>query len=157
MKTINDFLQEYEDLFSNRRAFRINCGPGWIPLLEETVEQLLEVQPGFEILQVKEKFGGLRIYIQPCSPQSQEILLETGRRSLSICEFTGKPGETEMLTGSAHTGPWLGSYYKTVCPEIRDEIQSFPNGIGDWREAYFEKYGVDPEEDSEIRRCLNTS
>jgi len=41
----------------------ISCGSGWYPLLVELDEKLAQIEPDYEIHQVKEKFGTLRYYI----------------------------------------------------------------------------------------------
>jgi hypothetical protein len=41
----------------------ISCASGWYPLLIELDEKLAQIEPDYEIHQVKEKFGTLRYYI----------------------------------------------------------------------------------------------
>jgi hypothetical protein len=49
-----------------RRIHELNAhqlpGPGWIPLVEELHAKLIELDPGYALEQVKEKFGTLRVY-----------------------------------------------------------------------------------------------
>lgn len=40
----------------------IGCSRGWYPILVELDEQLAALFPGYELHQVKEKYGGLRFY-----------------------------------------------------------------------------------------------
>lgn len=40
----------------------IACGPGWHQLLVELDTTLARIEPGYEVHQIKEKFGGLRYY-----------------------------------------------------------------------------------------------
>lgn len=40
----------------------ISCTKGWYPLITEVNAKLREIDPAYEIHQVKEKFGGLRYY-----------------------------------------------------------------------------------------------
>lgn len=40
----------------------ISCSRGWYPIVIELDEQLATLFPGYELHQVKEKFGGLRFY-----------------------------------------------------------------------------------------------
>ena len=78
------------------------CGDGWFDLiwglcerLEPLVEELNAKLPQgdrFEVLQVKEKFGGLRFYV---SRHTDAIDTEIGRarlESLRTCEECGQPG-----------------------------------------------------------------
>lgn len=39
-------------------------GDPWYPAVSEAHEQLNRVAPGYEIVQIKDKFGGLRYYYQ---------------------------------------------------------------------------------------------
>lgn len=43
-------------------ARHISCGPGWYQLLVELDQMMAAIEPGYELYQVKEKFGGLRYY-----------------------------------------------------------------------------------------------
>ena len=42
----------------------IACGPGWYPILVDLDQKLNEVAPHYELAQVKEKYGGLRFYVE---------------------------------------------------------------------------------------------
>jgi hypothetical protein len=90
-----------------------SVGVGWKPLLDELVNK---IDPSV-ITCVKEKFGALRIYTETTytktdfgsdSPAGLEMkmLNDLEDRSLTICEYCGKPG---TLTGEY----WL----KTTCAE----------------------------------------
>ncbi len=41
----------------------IQCGPGWYPILARLNKRLEEFDPDYQVLQIKEKFGTLRIYL----------------------------------------------------------------------------------------------
>lgn len=41
----------------------IGCGPGWYPLIIELDEQIASLWLGYEVQQVKEKYGSLRYYV----------------------------------------------------------------------------------------------
>lgn len=45
------------------------CGstimPGWWPVIRDALENIAKVSPGSSVDQIKEKFGGLRLYITP--------------------------------------------------------------------------------------------
>ncbi len=47
---------------------------------------------GHTIVQVKEKFGSLRIYFEPNEQAYEELLDELASESLTICEVCGNPG-----------------------------------------------------------------
>lgn len=85
---------------------RIHVGSGWWSLLADTHRQLSEVWPEYEIAQVKEKWGGLRIYLRYPLPQDDsddlalwrlhgvcEAILEAAEaESMLTCEYCGAPG-----------------------------------------------------------------
>lgn len=45
-----------------REEIPYECGGGWTKLIDRAVERLFEADPDIAIDQVKEKFGGLRLY-----------------------------------------------------------------------------------------------
>lgn len=47
----------------------ISCGPGWYPILARLDAQLAAIDPDYVVHQAKEKFGGLRYYVEPSPPR----------------------------------------------------------------------------------------
>jgi len=80
------------------------CGPGWDKLIDPIIK--LCEDDGAEILQIKEKFGGLRFYVHNPSPIIELEIKEAERLSYKTCEVCGEPG---LLYG--------GSWLKTLCKE----------------------------------------
>jgi hypothetical protein len=118
----------------------IDCGPGWYPLLITLHTKLQKLVPGYQIHQIKEKYGQLCYYwggsgrddrSYPGNPDnlSSEFALQTQRNinnalaqtlvdqaeelSETICETCGEPGQ---LCCTAAASPW----YQTVCPQHQD-------------------------------------
>jgi hypothetical protein len=92
------------------------CGPGWNDLIGPIVIRADET--GATIVQIKEKFGMLRIYLGPGDVDCDELLDMIDKaemESATTCEMCGKPGVT-MATGS--NGHWL----KTLCKEHGTEL-----------------------------------
>src|SRR5262245_35629545 len=76
-----------------------NVGEGWHTLLHRLEDRLNELDPSFEILQVKEKFGGLRYYVALSDDLDPDRINEiyllihgTEEESFKICEVCGEPG-----------------------------------------------------------------
>ena len=67
-------------------------GDGWVPLLEEMFDKLAAIGWKGEVRQIKEKFGGCRIYITG-NEDAQAISDEYGGKSYHICEYCGNAGE----------------------------------------------------------------
>lgn len=85
-------------------------GPGWHYIVEDCVEKI-ESRGGF-ILQIKEKFGGLRIYSSGGDFDAIDTITREAERSAAItCEQCGGPGQLR------NNLPWL----KTLCDKCNME------------------------------------
>ena len=80
------------------------CGPGWNKLVDPIIE--LCKSSGVHIIQIKEKFGGLRIYVDDPTPAVEVEIREAENQSYKTCEVCGEPGQL-------YGGSWL----KTLCKE----------------------------------------
>lgn len=76
------------------------CEDGWAALIVECHERLSEIDPNYKILQIKEKFGGLRYYFTPSESLDQSLVNQMIKiasyceaRSFHICEICGNPGK----------------------------------------------------------------
>lgn len=114
-KEINEFLKSigglengyYADKPRITSSYFFNVGPGWFPLIKSLIEDLIDLGWNKQICQVKEKFGGLRFYINEGSDEIHERISKAENDSYEICEETGKPGELRTDIG----------WYKTLCEE----------------------------------------
>lgn len=72
------------------------CEEGWHPLILETLKKIQDISDekglDIEVSQVKEKYGGLRIYLTGYTPEIERIIQEAEGKSLTICEVCGKSG-----------------------------------------------------------------
>lgn len=68
-------------------------GPGWNTLVRTLVDDLLALGWNRTLLQMKEKFGGLRFYIGEGSSEMFDRIHQAEGQSLEICEQCGAPGE----------------------------------------------------------------
>lgn len=84
-------------------------GTGWWPLVVEASSFI--TLHGAAIVQVKEKFGGLRIYVNGGNKEIWDYLRALEDRSLQICEVCGRPGR---LRDSR-------SWWRTLCEEHSGE------------------------------------
>lgn len=121
-------LQEEQEKIGNYKpiAYGIQCDDGWFDLIDELLSKIKELDPEntVKVVQIKEKFGGLRVYtmgalaldifgldkIELGSERLSILNLTTEyeKKSLSICEVCGKSGKLRKTKGG---------YYKTVCDE----------------------------------------
>jgi len=101
-----------QDMTQSCMAWGFECGEGWYPLIEELLAKLLSLNaPGLIIEQVKEKFGGLRVYYRADVPENlydkiDSLISFYEKKSYTICEVCGKPGKL-----------YSKGWWQTVCPE----------------------------------------
>lgn len=93
-------------------AFGFECSDGWLPILEELFEKIDEVVKrdnleNFKVVQVKEKFGGLCVYVHNSNEEIQSLIRDAEKRASQTCEKCGKPGGLREING----------WYRTVCEE----------------------------------------
>jgi len=79
-------------------------GDGWFDLiwelsskLEPIIQKFIKDNPDSDYpkaVQVKEKFGGLKLYMSFYIEKMYKLISETEKQSLKTCEFCGKPGES---------------------------------------------------------------
>lgn len=94
-----ELMDIFPDMFSSSR-FRFDCEDGWFNILYDLIGQLRQISfdYGCDITasQIKEKFGALRVYIDPldseCSDLVHETIEEAEALSAKTCEMCGKPG-----------------------------------------------------------------
>jgi hypothetical protein len=70
---------------------RVECGPGWAHLYEPLIA--LVEKKGGTVLQVKEKFGGLRFYYGPADDVIERAIRLAEQASAVTCETCAAPGE----------------------------------------------------------------
>lgn len=81
----------------------IDCGSGWDRLIADFHHKACRIDPNYKICQIKEKFGGLRVYYEVES-NSADIALRSlagqlERESYLTCELTGQPGRLMRRSG----------------------------------------------------------
>ncbi len=66
---------------------------GWYPLIKDLINDLITLGWNKQVCQVKEKFGGLRFYINEGSEKIHNRILNAEKLSYEICELCGEKGE----------------------------------------------------------------
>ena len=84
-------------------CFGFECGDGWFDLIKELSEKLEPM--GVVAMQVKEKFGGLRFYVNHATDAAWDLIEEAEAKSETICEECG--GQPAKPCG--------GGWVKTLC------------------------------------------
>lgn len=117
--------------FAEDKRIYPECGPGWndiiqnaVKLIDGHVSKVVGEDPEngfkhFQYQQIKEKYGGLRMYVSLEDDYIRGIIDMAESMSYSVCEHTGKPG-TICIKGS-----WL----KTLCLEeaAKHEYRPYSN------------------------------
>lgn len=86
------------------------CGCGWFPLLLdlckklEAVNQTLPEEDRCKVVQIKEKFGGLRVYLYAETDEMNGAVEEAENKALETCELCAYPGSLRN-----------DSYTRTLC------------------------------------------
>ena len=123
MDITNDYSKKYTiikpdpDLKNNLMAFGFDIGKGWMPLLIELldkIQMLVNNNPEYvdvEIVQIKEKFAQLRVYLNYYYKEIEDLIEEYTEKSVHICELCGETGETRNLHG----------WYMTLCDKHYEE------------------------------------
>jgi len=90
--------KKLEPYWSERPVWKdTSVGDGWLPIIDRLVTNLAKIYPAFRIVQIKEKFGTLRFYIEAVPtelyPQVSREIEEAELKSAEVCESCGKPGK----------------------------------------------------------------
>ena len=112
-------LKSFPDLFMTDtlgipKFGGFQCGDGWYDLIRELSEKIdyeKTMQFGEEsrelyAMQVKEKYGTLRFYMNVAIPEVNDLIWEYEAKSAVTCERCGKPGKIRDT-----------SWIQTLCDE----------------------------------------
>ena len=100
---ITDFKKHYKDYFP--------VGEGWRPLVEKLVQDIVAIDTTICISQIKEKYGGLRFYINGSNDEVFNLIDKAEHESYKICEECG------TKEGVTTEGGWI----LTLCKPCRKE------------------------------------
>ena len=86
---------------------------GWKDIIITLCDKIITIDDNVEVIQVKEKFGGLRFYIGAVESdrfdEIYDLVHEAEKESFNVCENCGSRKDVETKGG------WL----KTLCAECR--------------------------------------
>lgn len=116
LKTKKIYIQGINSKVRVTTPDMFSVNDGWYQLLHDCFEELFKKGWSGNLLQVKEKFGGLRIYIYDNA--FQEIILKYEKDSFSICELCGVNTATTI-----NHGGWL----TTLCQECQNTLNNVKN------------------------------
>ena len=107
---------DFRSLFANRKyphspmAFGCEHGDGWYGILREACEKIdaHKCEQPFLFVQVKEKWGTLRLYYSGGDEYTSRVIKEAETKSGKACEGCGQPG-------TANKSGWIS----TLCDGCR--------------------------------------
>lgn len=80
--------------WSSERGGTIECGDGWLWIIEELNEKITAFTPNYRVAQIKEKFGGLRYYTWDVDYSLiANLIREAEEAAARTCEICGQPGQ----------------------------------------------------------------
>jgi hypothetical protein len=121
-KEMNDFLESIGGLQNGFYADRppitdsgfFSVDLGWYPIIRDLIEDLIKLGWNKQVCQVKEKFGGLRFYINEGSNEIHKRISDAEELSYETCETCGEHGEMRTDIG----------WYRTLCNKHYEERKS---------------------------------
>jgi len=99
----------------------VDVDEGWYQLVLDCDRELTQIDPGYQIVQIKQKFGGLRYYFES-SPllgtrkAMDDVVTKYEAVAAVTCEATGNPG---VLMKSE------GGWVKTLDPEYASSASHY--------------------------------
>lgn len=103
MKSLTNYLTEEQ---------AVGCvGKGWEQLVRKVYNAKVGLGITVGIIQVKEKWGGLRVYTDYYDEALEEVIIAVEKESFKLCHDCGAPA------GLSKNGTW----YLTLCEEHRGE------------------------------------
>jgi hypothetical protein len=93
---------------------RSDLPPGWVPLAEQLIQDLIRLGWDRRVLQIKEKFGTLRLYISQRELPLVDLTIDAREKSGIICQECGGAG---TLLEERH-------YYATLCDSCRARLRA---------------------------------
>ncbi len=101
MELTKEYIEnKYSGMFKD--CFDFSVGTGWLPLVVSFCEHF----PDYNIVQIKEKFGDMRLYLSEGSSAAYDFIGVLETLSSLICEDCGRPAEVK-------TTGWI----RTLCTD----------------------------------------
>ena len=115
-KLMNDFPNQFSYYHEPTTplmpmVFGAECGDGWYDLIYNLTKKLSEVSPDTKVTQIKEKFAGLRYYVDTCNDEGYDLIAEAENMSFKTCEACGST-EDVLVRGDG----WI----QTRCEKCKD-------------------------------------
>lgn len=103
-----------------------SCGSGWYGIIKRLIEDLIELGWDKQICQIKEKFGGLRFYINSGNDAIWQRIALAEEESYNTCETCGT---TEQI---GRTRGWITTLCKPCAEKTYTEKNIMTATLEDW-------------------------
>ena len=84
-------------------AYYFGVGEGWYPIIKDLINELIALGWDKHPTQVKEKFGGLRFYIETYPEGADDIITKYEKLSYETCEKCGEKGTNRKIKSWIYT------------------------------------------------------
>ena len=98
---LNRTYREDRGPILDSKAFGV--GEGWLHLIKDMIEELIALGWDKRLVQAKEKFGGLRFYLETYPEGAHELIIKYENMSHETCETCGIHGSPRKISGWIHT------------------------------------------------------
>jgi hypothetical protein len=107
-KNTKKLYDKFPKLYSGHTAklteslmpFGFCCGDGWYDIIYELSEEITKLDPDVRAVQIKEKFSGLRYYINSTKNHKVYDAIDAAeKKSYTVCEVCGKKGKLRKDLG----------------------------------------------------------
>jgi hypothetical protein len=108
----------FED-FTKRHGLRYKCrsgiGDGWVPIVDRLFTDLRALGfNGTDVAQIKEKFGGLRVYIDGATEELRERIGSAEEQCWRTCEECGNSGVLAVFPNGARVQTLCANHQAAV-------------------------------------------
>ena len=93
----NDLKNQFPEMM--KQCYDSFFHDGWYDLVFNLMADIQQLNTNVKVLQIKEKFGGLRFYVNSASEEIHELICKAEEKSEIICEFTGNQGKNRQIFG----------------------------------------------------------
>jgi len=120
-------VEALKDKFLPKYSKSIEVDEGWYQIIVDCDNVLTQIDPNYQIAQIKQKFGGLRYYFEPSDSNDDGLYIKMNSIVLSYeaiaavtCEATGKHG---VLMKSK------SGWYRTLNPEYAATAEHYDSYV----------------------------
>ena len=106
---LNHGFHKHKSPLLERRNFTV--GNGWLGILQRLFEVLISMGWDKQFLNVKQKFGGMSIFLDNLPENGFHFVVESEKETFSVCEVCGEPGDQHKIN----------SWTYTLCDEHKEE------------------------------------